>query len=77
MFYSLHIANNYRIVLRQFSRKDHCSKEGVVCDLLLRCVSLFQMYPYNVEGPVSGLDGMAYAFIDTPNWWRRKMTFSN
>ena len=28
-----------------------------------------------VEGPVSGLDGMAYDFIDTPNWYRRKMNF--
>jgi hypothetical protein len=68
MFYSVHKANNYGIILRRFSTKDHCSNKSVACDLLLRCVSSFQTCPCKVEGPVGGLDGMAYDFIDTPQW---------
>jgi hypothetical protein len=34
-------ADNYRIVLRRFSTKDHCSKGRVVCDLLVGCVTWF------------------------------------
>jgi len=33
------------------------------------------MCPYKLEVLVSGLDGMTYDFIDTPNWTRMKINF--